>query len=62
MTPAEFLCSYIAKWINPEYSSPTLCISPRSAGQEIEDGQAKTSVAKLSTVQANFNIFTADLP
>jgi hypothetical protein len=51
----------MAKCLEPEYSSPTLCISPRSAGQEIEDGQAKTSVTKLSTVHSNFSNFTTDL-
>jgi hypothetical protein len=36
-----------------------LCISPRSAGQEIETGQAKRSVAILKTVYATFKDFTA---
>ena len=47
--------------IDPVYSSPILCISPWSAGQEIDDGQANTSIARLNTVHATFNVFTANL-
>ena len=57
VTPAEVWCAYIAMCTNPEYSSPTLCISARSAGQEIEDGQAKRSVARLTTLIATFSNF-----
>jgi hypothetical protein len=38
-----------------------LCISARSAGQEIDVGHAKTSVAKLSTAHINFRVFTDEL-
>lgn len=56
-TPAEVQCSYIARCTDPEYSSPIWCISAWSAGQEIEDGQAKRSVARLTRVIATFSNF-----